>query len=263
MFEDRLEPSGRETADLFPRVARDLEVLFGWPIRFSPTILLIGDRNDFIKMAGGDLFVAFAVPQKKLIVMDHSKLNARPFSLEGILKHELCHLLLHDYIKRKNLPKWLDEGIAQWASDGVTELIMNRKRSALNSLLLSKGRFSIRSLNHSFPRDPKGLMLAYEAGKSMVTFMVGQYGAEGVISILEQLKAGRSFDQALSETVSISFEDLESNWHAHLKKRRIWLSYLSYYIYEIVFFLAALMMIIGSIRVIRKKRAALREWEDD
>ena len=89
-------------------------------------------------MAGDPLVVAFAVPQRNLIVIDYSKMITHPLSLETTLKHELCHILLHEHIKTEILPRWLDEGLCQWASGGIGEIIMDQKRSRLNRAAFSR-----------------------------------------------------------------------------------------------------------------------------
>jgi hypothetical protein len=104
-----------------------LENTLEWTIDFKPTIVLVNDSEKFQEMTGNSLIVAYAVSQRNLIVIDHSKMNTKPFSLGSIIKHELCHLLLHDKISKVILPRWLDEGVSQWVSDGIAEIIMSRR----------------------------------------------------------------------------------------------------------------------------------------
>jgi hypothetical protein len=48
-----------------------------------------------------------------------------PFTLTVTLKHELCHLFLHYLIGGGELPRWFNEGIAQWTSGGIAELMFS------------------------------------------------------------------------------------------------------------------------------------------
>ena len=222
----------------------------------------IADSPAFQRMAGSDLIVAFATSNRNQIVIDYSKMKTQPFTLETTLKHELCHLLLHHHIERGNLPRWLDEGICQWASDGIAEIILDQGGSVLDEAVLSGRYLPIRSIAESFPREKRLLLLAYEESKSLVEYMISSYGEEGILSVLGYLKEGANADLAIMEGLSISLNDLETEWHQHLSRKTTWLPYLGNHLYEMLFFLGALTMIYGFIRQIIKKRAYQEEEED-
>jgi hypothetical protein len=195
-------------------------------------------------------------------VIDYSKMKTQPFTLETTLKHELCHLLLHHYVKRVNLPRWLDEGICQWVSDGIAEIILDQGGSVLDEAVLSGRYLSIRSLTERFPQEKRLLLLAYAESKSLVEYMISSYGEERVLSILDSLKEGTNVDAAILENLSISLNDLEMEWHQHLKRKTIWLIYVANHLYTILFFLGALAVIYGFIRQIIKKRGYQEKEED-
>ena len=110
LFEKPLRIAAKEIVDIYPTLKTELENTLEWTIDFKPTIVLVNDSEKFQEMTGNSLIVAYAVSQRNLIVIDHSKMNTKPFSLGSIIKHELCHLLLHDKINKVILPRWLDEG---------------------------------------------------------------------------------------------------------------------------------------------------------
>lgn len=263
LFEKPLRPAAKEVADIYGRLKAELEKTLGWGLNFRPTVLLVKDRKTFEGMAGTDRIVAFAVPQKKLIVIDYSKMNTRPFTLGITLKHELCHLLLHHHIGSANLPRWLDEGISQWVSDGIAEIIMDTKRSPLKEATLSGNYIRMDELTESFPRDRRSLFLAYEQSKSLVEFMNSEFGTDQVLNILKHLKDGDEVAVAILKGLSIPFDELESRWHRHLRKRTTWFTYLSANLYVILFFLAALITIAGFIRLLIKKRRYEDEEDDE
>jgi hypothetical protein len=111
VFQPSLRSAAQEVVDMYPYVMADLENIIGWNLDSIPSILLMKDRKIFLRMAESPLTVAFAVPEKNLIVIDYSRMRARPFSLGIMLKHELCHLLLHNHIRGPDFPRWLDEGV--------------------------------------------------------------------------------------------------------------------------------------------------------
>jgi hypothetical protein len=263
LFDEPLRVAAEEAATLYPLLKKELENTLARPVNFRPTVVLIKESETFQRTAGTNLIVAFAIPEKNLMVIDYSKTRKDPFSIETTMKHELCHLLLHNYIKEGNLPKWLDEGVCQWVSDGISEIIMTQKRSILDEAILSGRYISIRALTGRFPRDERYLVLAYEESKSLVEYMISSFGKEAVLSVLNYLEEGVEVDEALLRGLSISLDELESRWHHHLRRRITWVAYLINHLYEILFFLAAMAMIYGFIRVLKKKRAYRDEEEED
>jgi len=260
VFEEPLRPAAEEVVDIYAGLKVDLEETLGWRLNFRPEVVLIQDRKTFTRMTGSDLFVAFAVPQRRLVVIDYSKMNTRPFTLGTTLKHELCHLLLHHHIRSAHLPKWLDEGIAQWVSDGIAEIIMDPKRSVLKEATLSGNYISMVGLTDRFPQEERFLLLAYEQSKSFVEYINREVGAYGIRRILEHLRDGDEVDVAILEVLSIPLDELERRWHSHLRRKTTWFTYLSTHLYGILFFLAALITIYGFVRVLIKKR---RRYEDE
>jgi hypothetical protein len=258
-FIGTFSPAAQEIADIYPKVKADLERTLGWKANFKPTILLIKDRKNFQRIVGNKLIVAYAVPKKGLIVIDYSKMKIHPFTVESLLKHELCHLLLHQYIKEDSLPKWLDEGIAQWVSNGIAEIIMDNRKSVLDKAILTGRNIPIRYLVDRFPEDKESLLLAYEESKSFVEYIRNNYGDEGIRRVLESLKDGKGIHEAIQEELSISLVRLEKEWLKDYNKWINWFKFLSSNLYEILFFLAALITILGFIRMLMKKR----EYKDE
>lgn len=263
LYQAPLLAAAQEVAMLYPDLKGDLEETFGWGVNFIPTVVLVNKSEDFQRTVGSNLIVAFAQSDRNQIVLDYTKMKAHPFSLETTLKHELCHLLLHNHIKRESLPRWLDEGICQWVSDGFAEIILDRKGAVLDEAVLSGRYLSIRGLTKRFPKEKHSLMLAYEESKSLLEYMISSYGKEGVLSVLNDLKKGANVDEAIQKGLSISLGNLEADWHQHLKRRTTWLTYLINHLYTILFFLGALTLVYGFIRQRIKKLAYQDEEEED
>ncbi|MFH0845725.1 MAG: peptidase MA family metallohydrolase [Pseudomonadota bacterium] len=261
-FDEPLRGAAEETIAFFSKIRRDLEKSSGFEMTFRPWVILVRKREVFQKMAGHDLLVAFAIPGRNIVVIDHSKMRTDPFSLERILKHELSHLLLHHHIRMENLPKWLDEGIAQWVSGGLSELLTEQKDSLLHEAILSGKPLSIRRLTRQFPQEKKSLSLAYEESKSLVEYIIDQFGVEGIRKILKGLRDGREIDDAIWNSLSISLDDLERGWLHSLERRMNWPVYLINHLYEILFFLGALILCYAFIRRIIQKNAS-SEFEEE
>ena len=119
-------------------------------------------------------------------------------------------------------------------------------------------------MEHDFPRDEASLSLAYEESKSFVTYIVGKFGKEGILSVLESMRQGETVDTAMLKGLSIPFEKLEEKWRQSLRQRVTWFTYLTYHIYEILFALGALITVYAFIRAFIRKRSYMKdEVEND
>jgi hypothetical protein len=242
-----------EAMTLYPLLKTELETVIGWKIDFRSTIFLINDTKTFRQMAGNDLVVAFASADSYLIVIDYSRMKTDPFTLEATLQHELCHLLLHHYIKGEDLPRWLDEGIAQWASGGLADIIM-QKNSTFENAVLSGKMIDIRALANSFPDDKRSMSIAYAESRNFVQYIIREHSLKGLLQILQYLREGYETDESIIKALSMPFDKLETMWQRDIKRRISWLTFLINNLYEVLFVLGAFLLILGYIRVIIKKR---------
>jgi len=261
-YEKGLGNVPEDVAKFYSSVKHDLEKTFGWEIDFRPDIVLARDKDAFRRMVGVDSIIAFAVPHRNLIVLDMSRVYTRPFTLKSTLKHEVCHLILHRYIDGERLPRWLDEGVCQWASGGIGELEAEGAGGYLAGAVVSGELFSLGEIGR-FPDEEKSLALAYEQSRSIVEYIVREYGEDSLLQILEGLRGGESLDGAIRRSISMSIYELEDRWYAHLKRKYTWFYYLSSNIYTILFVFAAAITVYGFIRLMKKRREYVDEDEDD
>jgi hypothetical protein len=261
-YDDGLKPAAQRVLSAYPSIKQALESIFQWPVNFRPSLVLINDQKKFRQLAGHELVVAYALPQKNVMVIDYSKMNTSPFTLQTTVKHELCHLLLHHHIKSDNLPRWLDEGICQWISDGLADILMDTGRTRLPAAILSGNYFDLEKLAYRFPQDKNGVVLAYEQSKSVVEYMNRHYGPQGMRDLLGLLRQGVDIESAFEKQFGISFEKFEDQWRNHLKKSISWFTYLSIHLYEILFVSAALLTILGFIRILLRKRGYEEDGEE-
>ncbi len=262
-YETSIEGAAAEVLRLYPDLKQELEKKFAWSLDFRPQVVLVKNTQTFRRLSRSELFVAFAVPEKKLIVIDYSRMNLHPFSLRITFKHELCHLLLHRHISDQSLAKWLEEGICQWASDGIGEIFLDKNWSGLDAAIMADRVLHFRRLTKNFPRDKPSLILAYEQSKSMVNYIDRQYGKKGILDLLGHLKNGDSTEAATMKSLGISTDELEKNWLGHLESTPRWLVYLADNLYGILFFMAALLTVLGFIRRVMRRKVWESEREEE
>jgi hypothetical protein len=263
IYDPTLESAARQIVRIYPELELELEELFEWGLGIKPQVLLVRDTQAFQKITHSDLIVAFAVPEERLIVIDYSRMTIHPFTLSITLKHELCHLLLHHHISRENLPKWLDEGICQWVSDGIGELFVSQNLSGLDAAVMSGSIIPLKELTNYFPRDKASLTLAYEQSKSVIGYIERQYGTGAILNLLDHLKNGDTVEEAVGGSLGISFERLEKQWLDHLESTPRWLVLLASNIYSILFFLAAVLTFFGFVKLLRRRKRVYEEWDEE
>lgn len=260
LFDVPLQSAAAEVIRIYPSVTAHLKKTLGWETTFRPTILLTNEREQFQRAARSEFVVAFAVPRRNLMVIDYSRMVKDPFSIEVTLRHELCHLLLHHHIQGDRLPKWLDEGVAQWVSGGIGEFLMEQKGSLLDAAVLAGNLMDLRDLTRTFPGDRKSLSLAYQESRSIVDYLVDRYGSEGLVALLRNLQ-DHEIEEALQIGLSVSLDELQEAWKHHLAARLTWFTFLANHLYEIIFFLGGLLVVCAFIRQFLKKRSYMQDEE--
>jgi hypothetical protein len=251
-----------DVAAAYPVIQRELRKFLPWDAEFVPWVVLVTDRRLFAQAAGSEIFLAYAVPQRYHMVIDASRAFAKPFTLEATLKHELCHLVLHHHIPSASLPRWLDEGVCQWVSSGISELLVVTGTTALERAVVTDSVMQMRDID-TFPADERSVMLAYEQSKSFIEFIVSHYGRDGLSRILLFAGSGHSVEESIQKGLSISLSSLEDRWRSHLRGKNSWVTYLSGNIYTILFLLGGIVTIYGFLRFLKKKREYMDEEDGD
>jgi hypothetical protein len=258
-YDEPLEKMAMRVQAIYPEVKYDLEEIIGWELKAKPTVVLSADRKAFEKMTGSSFVSAFAMPGKNLVVISSTSVISNLYLINDTLKHELCHLLLHENIKEAHLPKWLDEGVCQWVSGSFGEILIGRPWDSIN---LSRGAVSLKHLERTFPKDKDAITLAYSQSRSFVEHITSRYGAQSLVSILECLKEGCKIEKAVLRSTNVSLDQLEMEWREKIE-RSAWPVWLSQHLYQIMFVLAALLSVWGFIKVIARKRKRFAELDDE
>ena len=258
LFPTSLRNAAEETARMIPKIKKELQEIFKWPFDFHVTVILMKDQKRFHSMTRSPFVVGFAVPKKNLVVIDFASIR-NPMAFEDILKHELCHLLLHKNIDNVHIPRWFDEGVAQWAANGMMDIVREQKEALLPKVVFSDGLIPLGSLEREFPQKENTLRLAYEESKSVIDYIISSHGKVGILKILELMRNGVDLPNAVSIALDTPLYKIEKKWRASLKQTITWFVQLSYYLYEILFAFGALILVYGFIKIFRKKRAYMEQ----
>ncbi len=258
-FEKGLNKAAEEILKSIPSIREELQLKLGLNSDFPVVILLYKNSRNFRKTVNSDMISAFAIPERRLIVIDYSKTLLHPLETKLIVMHEMCHLILGQHIPRSNLPKWLNEGISQWISGGASEIISPASLNILKRAFISGNTLPFVRLFKTFPSDRNSFILSYEQSKSIVEYIEETYGKGSVQRIIDRLASGTVFNETIEEELSIDFTTLEREWKEKMIMRYTWITYLSNNIYWILFVAGALLTIVAFIRL----RKRIRDYKDD
>lgn len=261
-YEAPLRNAARQIAADYRKTRNDIETKLGWRLQIDPVVVLIRNNNAFQDMARNKLVTAFARPERNLIVIDYSRMNRIPFDLQDTFKHELTHILLHQKIPPSLLPKWLDEGVAQWASGGMADILHTGEKDLLQQTVLSHHLMPLADISSTFPDSPGSLMLAYEESKSFVEHIVNHYGEAKLRSLLHSLEKQGTIEQAVYDNYGVSLDMLEQIWKKTLSREISWISYAADHLIWVLFFFAAVITVAGYC-VVKRRIKNYRDEDDE
>jgi peptidase MA superfamily protein len=190
---------------------------------FGVDAVLAHSPAAFDQLTGGvvpEWRAGVAIPEANMLVMPTGE-GVRVVDGEGLrtLRHEWAHLGLHGYLGDLRVPRWFDEGYAQWASGGFDATEAWRLR-----VLLALGRApEMDSLELRWPGGREQAKTAYLLAASAVTYLLEESGERGLEIFLERWREGRSFDAALRETFGVTAGQFEEDWKRHVRDRYGWL----------------------------------------
>jgi len=131
----------------------------------------------------------------------------------GIASHEVTHILVHRAGEGSlgRVPSWLNEGLAEFGNIQPGDSYDRALRSAIRSDDL----LPITGMNGQ-PGTPEDVIIFYGQARSIVRFMVEEYGAEKMRELMATIKSGKSYRTAISEVYGITPLELENQWRDRL-----------------------------------------------
>jgi len=134
------------------------------------------------------------------------------------LQHELLHAYINDVYYGGNIqsivqnniqlvfPLWFEEGLAEYLAlgwDTQTDMFM---RDAV--------------LNNYLPPIPRLQgFFAYRGGQSFWYYIESEYGRPKITEIMQRIKLTRNVQQAITQSLGLSIEDLSNRWKEFYQKR--------------------------------------------
>lgn len=139
--------------------------------------------------------------------------------LDSILPHELGHLIFRDFVGFEGeVPLWLDEGVAQWQERSNPDIVKDIAAKLLRANKLIPLR-TMMELDIRKVEDEELVRIFYEESASLVDFLIRRYGITKFTTFCQQLRDGKTLEEALKFSYSTSLRtlgDLEREWKKDL-----------------------------------------------
>jgi len=130
------------------------------------------------------------------------------------IAHELAHLVIHQMTLNPygGLPTWLDEGLAMYAEGALEPEFVNYLKLAIDEDAL----ISVRSLSSPFSAYAEEAILSYAQSRSIVGFLIDEYGQAKMFELLNTFKQGSNYDEALGKVYGFDMDGLNALWREYV-----------------------------------------------
>lgn len=190
-------------------------------------IYLAASDAEFTQLTAGrapEWGAGVASPEDGIIILraysgPHSDFQEWP----RVLTHELAHIALHRQLGDALIPRWFDEGFAEWSAGELDAEAAWMMRVAF----ATRHAPALDSLELSWPVMATDARVAYSLAASVVQYLVRQSGERGLAIMLQRWRETSSFERALALTYGLSVDQLETHWRKDVKKRYGWLAIIS------------------------------------
>lgn len=162
-----------------------------------------------------------------------------------LLRHEWAHLLLAHEMHPLRIPRWFNEGYAEWAAGGWPGADGWKLRVAL----AFGDAPPLDSIALGWPRDRVPAEVAYLLSASVIQYLVESSGTRGLEAFLTDWKRRGSFDAALRGVYGATPGQLEADWRKWVKRRYGWLTVLA----DSAVFWAILSVALVAMFVVRRR----------
>lgn len=138
--------------------------------------------------------------------------------LDAVLPHEISHLVLHDFMKNRQIPRWFDEGVAQF-----DEINNNEEHRLVLAKLVQRNNSMPLAMLEAFPamvnEDPLKAAIFYAESLYIVDFLIKTYGKDKFGDLCRHLRDGLTFEAALGKVyypTIVSWKTLEEKWEQYM-----------------------------------------------
>jgi len=213
------------------------EALFGnraWSSRVP--ILVYPNRDDYVNVgrapasSAGVTFPTLHGKTNRVIIYHRTEIedaNGREeevmwkYAIDGILPHELTHVMIIEFFGGQETPSWLHEAVAERMSQMRKHYL---EAARLARAVVAGEHFRLRDLFEQEGYPSSRVQLFYHQSAAVVTYLF-EAGPDAMYTFLSALAEQKTHDQALAEALGIpeegAVETFEKEWVEWMKRRYV------------------------------------------
>ena len=267
LFEWVISPGVGDPSESLSRLVRNnlihLRNWLGSSSTRKPQVFLVNSNqglNQVLEMLGGqevpEWVPAVALTGRGIIIIDNGYLQRSPLEGSATVVHELAHLVLFE--AGGKIPRWVHEGIAQWAAKQRPDPSVRRKL-----ILLAKAQalVPITELDLFLPETHVRASLLYAEAISFIDWSVKKYGDDLHRRILHRCRAGEEWQVAFEGETGITLQEATSKWSGDLARSDL---YLGLFLDMVLSWQAlAILVVVAALVQRNRRRRQLARMEED
>jgi len=195
-------------SDSFPGLPRPRERV---------VLALAPDRRrfrDWVGPGAPEWGAAITFPASQRIVMQGRSAGSDAGNPREVLRHELAHLALHEFLGDLP-PRWFDEGYASYSAHE-----WNREDAlAANVALAWRGTPTFDELDAQFSAGSTTAQNAYALAYRALVELAALDTTRGLAPFLGAWRRERSLDRAMRATYGLTLFDFEQRWRQRTRRR--------------------------------------------
>lgn len=214
---DGSDAFGRRALEVAERGVEEAAALFGVTIEKRIDFFMYADVDAFYEAMGPSLrenVGGVAQPEiRTLFARVSPDMIDDPF-VETVIPHELTHLVFDVAVDNPYHapPKWLNEGIATYLSEGYSA----SRRADVRDAVSAGELMPLTALAGQFPTTRERFSLAYSETASAVDYLVRAFGRDAMVALVEAYADGLSDDAAFTAALGTDVAGFEAAWVADI-----------------------------------------------
>ncbi|HEY7523346.1 MAG TPA: peptidase MA family metallohydrolase [Candidatus Limnocylindrales bacterium] len=132
----------------------------------------------------------------------------------NVIPHELVHLVFNTAVDNPYHfpPKWLNEGLAVYLSQGVDRAA----RDAVDAAAKRGELMPLTALSGQFPTTFERFSLAYSESASAVDYLVRAHGRDALVELIRSYATGTTDDRAFERAIGMDLDAFDEAWRSAL-----------------------------------------------
>ncbi|MBU1636656.1 hypothetical protein KKC97_03220, partial [bacterium] len=208
--------------------------------------------------AGSPLWAnGIAYPSRGIAVLKSPSFGLKygsPLPITAI--HEYVHLLIESGAEDAEIPRWLDEGLAQLLANQYDY----RDTDLLSRAVVSNRLHRLWDIQHLLSMNDQDARLAYAQSLIAVEWLRDEYGMAGLSNLIHELRGGKRFEEVFPALYGMQFGEFESRVLQKLRDTYSTAFYMNTEFWVPLLFVV-LVFFAGFARY-RHRRKTVAKWEE-